>query len=108
MFERYICNFLQKFSKDIFKYKNSIIITNLSVNNKQLKIEPNIIYQGSHNVIIYVKNKNFNKAILNSDFYQIYTYCKTLNIDTVILIYPYYKDTKPIIIKPSFDDKIRI
>jgi 5-methylcytosine-specific restriction endonuclease McrBC regulatory subunit McrC len=109
LFERYIFNFLQqKFSQDTFKYKNSLTIANLNINNKAIKIEPDIIYKGSHDVIIDVKNKNFDKAILNSDFYQIYTYCKALNTDTGILIYPYYEDTQPIIINLNFDDKIRI
>lgn len=110
LFERYMVNFLQKnFSNDTFKYKDSIKVANYKKQNQQkISIEPDLIYQGSHKVIIDIKNKNFDRAVINADFYQIYTYCKALNSDTGILIYPYYQNVEPVIINILFDKKIRI
>ncbi|MGI0479368.1 5-methylcytosine restriction system specificity protein McrC [Geminocystis sp. CENA526] len=110
LFERYMVNFLQQsFPNDIFKYKDSIKVANYKKQNQeQISIEPDIVYQGSHTVIIDIKNKNFDRAVINADFYQIYTYCKALNSDTGVLIYPYYQNIEPVIINPIFDEKIRI
>jgi 5-methylcytosine-specific restriction enzyme subunit McrC len=110
LFERYMVNFLQKsFPNDTFKYKDSIKVADYKKQNKQkISIEPDIIYKGSHTVIIDIKNKNFDRAVINADFYQIYTYCKALNSDTGVLIYPYYQNVEPVIINPIFDEKIRI
>lgn len=82
-----LCN---NFKQDHFESQSSFIAAK-SV-NKVIDSRPDIIYKGTHDVVLDVKNKNFENSVTSSNFHQMLSYMMTIKVKTAILIYPYYKD----------------
>lgn len=107
IFEDFVYNLLSvNFPKDNFEKQFSSVAA--KSNKKELISRPDIIFRGSHDVIMDVKNKNFDKSITSENFHQMMSYKKTFCLKTSVLIYPYFKDADEEMYKITNDDNLKI
>lgn len=107
IFEDFVYNLLSVyFPKDNFEKQFSSVAA--KSNKKELISRPDIIFRGSHDVIMDVKNKNFDKSITSENFHQMISYKKTFCLKTSILIYPYFTDADEEMYKITNDDDLKL
>lgn len=109
VFEKFIFKLFRNYLPDEpFVYHDRQLGIAFSEDIEKVRIEPDILHKGIKTTVLDVKNKNFDKNYSNSDFYQIYTYCKAYNSSLGILIYPSVEETKSFKILTSFDSNITL
>ncbi|HIP36859.1 MAG TPA: hypothetical protein EYG85_08395 [Crocinitomix sp.] len=109
VFEKFVFKLFRNFLPDEpFVYHDRQRGIAFSEDIEKVRIEPDILHKGIKTTVLDVKNKNFDKNYSNSDFYQIYTYCKAYSSTLGILIYPSVEETKSYKILTSFDSSITL
>jgi 5-methylcytosine-specific restriction endonuclease McrBC regulatory subunit McrC len=109
VFEKFVFKlFRNSLPDEPFVYHDRQLGIAFSENVEKVYIEPDILHKGIKTTILDVKNKNFDKHYSNSDFYQIYTYCRAYKSTLGILIYPSVEETKSYKILTRFDSDITL
>lgn len=107
IFEDFISNFLiNNFPRERFVFQQEKLAANH--NNKMVIAKPDILYLGPKKVIIDVKNKEFNKAVTSDNYHQMISYMNTFDIQTAVLVYPYYESSDEKLFLIKSDDKLKL
>ncbi len=107
IFEDFIYELLSvKFPKDGFDRHFTLI--SAKSDKKNIVSIPDIIIRCSHDIILDVKNKNFDKSVTSDNFHQMISYKKTFGIKTSILVYPYFADIDGDAYKITNDNNLKM
>ncbi len=107
IFEDFIYELLStKFPKDGFDRHFSLISAKSS--KKNIVSKPDIIIRCAHDIILDVKNKDFDKSVTSDNCHQMISYKKTFGIKTSILVYPYFTETDGDLYKITEDSNLKM
>jgi len=106
IFEDFLLSLLTSlFPQDNFEGKAECIITD---GDKELTSFADIIFHGSHTVVIDAKNKRYLPSPSNSDYYQMFSYLDSYKVKTAILVYPHYENADPKVVTPKGTPRLQI
>ncbi len=93
LFEKFVYNYLKYFiTTGKIEYHNEERIVARKGSGEELSCIPDILFKGTNNAVIDVKNKNFQKYFSVDDLYQLRVYLENFKSNIGILIYPNHSD----------------